>query len=272
MPALDSPLTDRTQTDRTQARRPGLDPALLARPIAHRALHDTAAGRPENSRAAIAAAIAAGYGIEIDLQLTLDGQAMVFHDFSLERLTPAEGHTRQLTAAELARIPLSHGDGETIPTLSEVLDLVAGRVPLLIEIKDQDGAMGPNTGPLEYAAAEALKRYDGPVAVMSFNPHAVELMARLLPDCPRGLTSCGFSPLDWPLLPDATCDHLRMIPDYDRVGASFVSHNQHDLHNPRLAALRAQGARILTWTVKSPEDEDEARKIADNITFESYLP
>lgn len=262
MPALDSPMTQ----------RPGLDPAFLARPIAHRALHDAAAGRPENSRAAIRAAIKAGYGIEMDLQLTLDGQAMVFHDFSLERLTPAEGHTRQLTAAELARIPFAHGDGETIPTLAEVLDLVAGRVPLLIEIKDQDGAMGPNVGPLEYAAAEVLKRYDGPAAVMSFNPHAVELMSRLLPERPRGITSCGFSPLDWPLLPDATCDHLRLIPDFDRVAASFVSHNLRDLHNPRLAELKAQGARILTWTVTSPEAEAEARKIADNITFESYLP
>lgn len=248
-----------------------LDPAFLTRPIAHRALHDVAQGRPENGAAAIDAAIAAGYGIEIDLQLSLDGQAMVFHDYDLARLTGARGPIRQRSAEELGQIALLHGEGECIPTLAQVLAQVAGRAPLLIEIKDQDGVMGPNVGPLEHAAAQALAGYDGPVALMSFNPHAVALMARLAPDRPRGITSCGFNPLDWPLLPEPTCDHLRMIPDYARVDASFVSHNVGDLHNPRLHELREGGASILCWTVKSPEAEAEARQTADNITFEGYL-
>ena len=250
---------------------PALDPAFLARPIAHRALHDIAEGRPENSLAAIRAAIASGYGIEIDLQLSLDGQAMVFHDYDLGRLTAATGPIRQLSSADLATIPLAHGNGEGVPTLSEVLSLVAGRVPLLIEIKDQDGAMGTNVGPLEYAAAQALAGYAGPVALMSFNPNAVAALARLLPDTARGLITCGYNPFDWPLLPEATCDHLRLIPDYDRTGASFVSHNVRDLHNPRLPELRAAGAHILCWTVTSPVVEAEARKVAENITFEGYL-
>lgn len=248
-----------------------LPAALRARPIAHRALHDAADGRPENSRAAIRAAIAHGYGIEIDLQLSLDGDAMVFHDYDLGRLTAAQGHLRQKTAAELGEIALKHGDGETIPTLSEVLDLVAGSVPLLIEIKDQDGAMGTGVGALEFATARALAGYRGDVALMSFNPHAVAALARFAPDRPRGLTTCGFDPLDWPFLTEAACDHLLAIPDYDRVGAGFVSHSVRDLHNPRLAELRADGASILTWTVTSPEIEAEARKFADNITFERYL-
>ena len=250
---------------------PTLDPAFLGRPLAHRGLHDLAAGRPENSRAAMRAAIDAGYGIEIDLQLSLDGQAMVFHDYSLARLTGASGPIRQRTAADLAAIPLSGGDGETIPTLTGILDLVGGRAPLLIEIKDQDGVMGPNVGPLEYATAQALTDYSGPVALMSFNPNAVAALARLLPDVPRGLVTCGYNPLDWPLLPQPTCDHLRLIPDYDRVGASFVSHDVEDLHNPRLAELRAAGAKILCWTVTSPEVERTAREVAHNITFEGYL-
>ncbi|MDQ2090629.1 glycerophosphodiester phosphodiesterase family protein [Marimonas arenosa] len=250
---------------------PALDPVFLARPIAHRALHDMADARPENSRAAIRAAIAAGYGIEIDLQLSLDGHAMVFHDYDLGRLTPETGPIRQRSAAELAAIPLKHGDGESVPTLEDVLALVAGRAPLLIEIKDQDGAMGSNVGPLEYAAAEALKSYQGPVALMSFNPHAVDVLRQLLPETTRGITTCGYSPLDWPLLSDATCDHLRLIPDYDAVGASFVSHDVKDLHNPRLTELKAHGAHVLTWTVTSPEIEAEARKVAENITFEGYL-
>lgn len=250
---------------------PKLDPLFLNRPIAHRALHDVTNGRPENSRAAIRAAIEADYGIEIDLQLSADGQAIVFHDYDLGRLTNARGAIRQRTADELTQIPLTGGDGETIPTLSDVLDLVTGRAPLLIELKDQDGVMGPNVGALEYATAQALKSYDGPVALMSFNPHAVAALAELLPDTARGITTCGYNPLDWPLLPEATCDHLRLIPDYARTRASFVSHNVKDLHNPRLAELRADGAHILCWTVTSPAIERDAREIAENITFEGYL-
>ncbi len=250
---------------------PALDPAFLTRPLAHRALHDVSAGRPENSRAAFRAAIAAGYGIEFDVQLSLDGQAMVFHDYDLARLTSERGPIRQRTTAALAQIPLLGGDGETVPTLQEMLALVDGATPLLIEIKDQDGAMGPNVGPLEYATAEALKSYRGPVAVMSFNPHAVAAFERLLPGVTRGLVTCAYNPLDWPLLPPATCDHLRTIPDYESVGASFVSHNVIDLHNPRLSELRTVGAPILCWTVTSAEIEAEARKVVDNITFEGYL-
>jgi len=213
----------------------------------------------------------AGYGIEIDLQLSHDGQAMVFHDYDLERLTPGLGPIRQLTATELAKLPLTGGDGESVPTLIEILDLVAGQVPLLIEIKDQDGAMGPNIGPLEEATARALRDYSGPVALMSFNPHAVAAMARLAPEIPRGLTTCAFDPAAWAPLPASVCNRLRPIPDYESVGACFVSHNVNDLANPRLGALREKGAHILCWTVTSREIEAKARKVADNITFERYI-
>lgn len=249
--------------------RPALPRAFLGAPITHRALHDLTAGRPENSRAAVVAAIAAGYGIEIDLQLSADGQAMVFHDYALHRLTPETGPLRTRSAAELATIPLRHGD-EGIPTFAEILSLVAGRVPLLVEIKDQDGAMGPEVGQLEAAAAAALHGYEGPVAVMSFNPHAVAEMARLAPDLPRGLTTSSYDPADWTPLPPAVCDRLRGIPDYDRCGASFLSHQWQDLRRPRVAELVAQGADLLCWTIRSPEAEAEARQVAGNITFEGY--
>ena len=137
------------------------------------------------------AAVAAGYGIEIDIQPSADGVPMVFHDYALERLTAETGPVRGRSAAELAGIPLI-GCDEGIPTLAEVLALVAGQVPLLIEIKDQDGANGPNVGPLEAAVAGVLERYAGPLAVMSFNPHAVAAMARCAPDLPRGLTTSAY--------------------------------------------------------------------------------
>ncbi|WP_121629169.1 glycerophosphodiester phosphodiesterase family protein [Tropicibacter alexandrii] len=246
-----------------------LPDSFLARPIAHRALHDLTKARPENSRAAIRAAIKAGYGIEIDLQLSADDQAMVFHDYALQRLTPETGAIRQCSAADLARIPLNHGD-ETIPTLTEILTLVAGRVPLLIEIKDQDGQMGPDIGPLEQATADALAGYDGDVALMSFNPHSMAEMARLCPDRPRGLTTCGYHPDDWQVLKPETRDHLRRIPDFERVGACFVSHNHRHLHSPAVQRLHGEGVPILCWTIRTPEEEAQARRVADNVTFEGY--
>ncbi|WP_299727718.1 glycerophosphodiester phosphodiesterase family protein [uncultured Tateyamaria sp.] len=248
---------------------PRLDPAFLAAPLAHRALHDVADGRPENSRAAITAAISHGYGIEIDVQLTADNVAVVFHDYALERLAEGSGPVRARAASELGAIPL-RGGSEGIPDLPEVLALVAGRVPLLIEIKDQDGAMGDQIGPLEAATAAALDGYTGPVAIMSFNPHAVARMAELCPDIPRGLVTSAYDPTSWPLS-KATCDRLREIPDFDRVGASFISHEAADLPRRRVSDLKAQGANILCWTIRSPEAEAEARKIAQNVTFEGYL-
>ncbi len=246
-----------------------LPEAFLRLPIAHRAYHDVTAGRPENSRAAIRAAIARGYGIEIDVQLSADGQAMVFHDYVLDRLTGERGPVRLKTAAELGAIPLTGGD-EGIPTLGEVLELVAGQVPLLIEIKDQDGAMGPNIGPLEEALAEGLEGYQGPVAVMSFNPHAIARLAELAPDIPRGLTTSAFLPEHWGHLPASVREHLAPIPDFDRVGACFISHDARDLASPRVAELKAAGVPVLCWTIRSPEDEAKAREVAVNITFETY--
>ncbi len=242
--------------------------AFYDKPLAHRALHDVSDGRPENSRAAIRAAIAAGYGVEIDVQLSVDGAAMVFHDYALDRLTSATGPVRLRAARDLAGILLRGGD-EGVPTLTEVLELVAGQVPLLVEIKDQDGGMGPDIGPLEEATAAALKGYEGDLAVMSFNPHAVARMAELLPEVPRGLVTSAYRYEDWPL-PKATCDHLREIPDFDRVAASFISHEVGDLDRPRVAEIKAQGAMICCWTIRSAAQEAEARRLADNITFEGY--
>ena len=249
--------------------RPTLPPAFLTTPLAHRAYHDRTLGRIENSAAAIHAAIAAGYGIEIDVQLSSDGQAMVFHDEVLDRLTGKAGPISARSAADLGGIRLS-GSTDTIPDLPQVLSLIAGRVPLLIEVKDQTLTMSPTDGRLETATAAALADYAGPVAVMSFNPHAVAAMARLAPHIPRGLTTSAYDPADWAPLSAATCDDLRAIPDYDRTGACFISHEAADLHRPRVADLKRGGAKILCWTIRSALAEAEARKTAHNITFETY--
>lgn len=250
---------------------PPLPPEFLITPLAHRGLHDRARGRPENTRAAVRAAVEAGYGVEIDVQPSSDGQAMVFHDEYLGRLTGQSGEIAHRTAAELGELRVM-GSDETVPTLREVLDIVAGRVPLLIEVKDQHGGMGPIDGRLEAAVAAALEGYAGPVAVMSFNPHSVAAMAQAAPAVPRGLTTAAYEGIDWGTTTEARRAELRGIPDYDRVGASFISHQAADLGRPRVAELKAKGAGILCWTIRSPEAEAAARRIAQNVTFEGYLP
>lgn len=250
---------------------PKLPTQFLSIPVAHRALHDVTDGRPENSRAAIRAAIKAGYAIEIDLQPSSDGCPMVFHDYMLDRLAEARGAIKARSQAELARMPLKGGDGEGIPTLAEVLKLVAGQVPLLIEIKDQDGNLGPNVGPLEDATARVLEGYEGPVAVMSFNPHSTTALAKAAPHIARGLVTSSYNPKDWEPVPSAVCDRLRNVPDFTSSQSSFVSHEVGDLSRQRIQDLRAMGVPVLCWTVKSPESEVEARRWVENVTFEQYL-
>lgn len=248
----------------------GLPGSFLARPIAHRGLHDLSKGRSENSLAAIKAAIDHGYGIEIDVQLSADDHAVVFHDYDLRRLTGQPGRVYDRALADLRTIALSGGGGD-IPALPEVLDLIAGQVPVLLEIKDQDTQLGPNVGPLERSVAVALEGYSGDVALMSFNPHSAALMAELAPDRPRGLVTDAFDPKIWPL-PSERLDEVRAIGDFDRMGASFISHAANDLDRPRVRDLKAQGATVLCWTIRTPEAEAEARKVAENVTFEGYLP
>ncbi|MFC3629026.1 glycerophosphodiester phosphodiesterase family protein [Paracoccus angustae] len=246
-----------------------LPQAFLTAPIAHRGLHGP--GVPENSLAAARAAIDAGYGIELDIQPARDGRPMVFHDYDLARLTGVQGVVTDLDPDALA-VQRLLGTDQTVPTLRQFLDLVAGRVPLLIEIKDQDMSLGPDIGLLHKAVADALQGYGGPVAVMSFNPHVVAGFHALAPDVPVGLTTCGYDERDWPGIPEKTRSHLAGINDFDESGACFVSHDKRDLDNPRLDALKAQGVPILCWTIRSAEEEALARRVADNITFEGYRP
>ena len=247
---------------------PELHPAFLLPPVAHRGLHGE--GRAENSVAAFAAAIEKGYAIELDIQMSADGEAMVFHDYELSRLTAEKGPTRQRSAADLGAMTLA--DGSHIPTLEAVLKHVSGQVGVLVEIKDQDGAMGADIGPLEARVAEILNAYRGPVAVMSLNPHAVYHMQRLAPDVARGLTTCSFSEENWPLLPRGRADELIEIPDFEATGSCFISHHFKSLDLPAVNRIRQGGDPVLSWTIRSEAEEHEARRLADNITFEGYLP
>lgn len=246
-----------------------LDARFLGPPLAHRGYHDRLRGRVENSLAAARAAVAQGYGIECDVQMSRDGQAMVFHDYDLKRLTGVAGPLAMQSAEVLGKTLLT-GGAEGIPTLAQLLETVAGRVPLLIEIKDQDGALGPNVGALEAAVAAALEGYAGPVAVMSFNPHSVAAMARLAPGLARGMTVGGPDDSTYRALPRARTAEILDLDGFDAMGASFVSQDYHHLDTPAVARMKARGVPVLCWTTRSPEAEAEARRIADNVTFEGY--
>ena len=243
-----------------------LDPRFLERPIAHRGLWNET--RPENSLAAIRAAVAAGYGIEIDLQVSADQQAMMFHDETLDRMTDRSGWIAEQTAQRLNQLNLV-GTNELIPTFAAVLKAVAGKVPLLVELKNQTLHPGSKIGPLEQAVADDLAGYEGPVAVMSFNRGMVANLARMRPDVPRGITGKCWN------RSGVAKDKIAGLNDYSQLeetGSSFVSHNWRDLSMPSVTRLKAAGVPILCWTIRNPEEEATARQVADNITFERYVP
>lgn len=246
--------------------RPMPDFTLL--PIAHRGLHDRNAGVIENSLSAIRAAAVAGYAMEVDVQLTADGEAVVFHDYTLDRLTEETGPVVERSALALGRIKLTGGRGDGIPTLTQALKALAGRRPIVVEIKRQ-----PEPGPLESAVAAALDGYDGPAAVMSFDPMSILWFRRHAPHIRRGLVSCAFDdPEDAAGLDQAQRRALADLEAFEMVDADFLSYGARDLPRPAVARLRAQGAPTLCWTIRSPEEAARALEHVDAITFEGYLP
>ena len=240
-------------------------------PIAHRTLHDVKSGRPENSWEGLEAAISHGFAIEIDLQLSLDGIPMVFHDYKLNRVTNETGLISEKRAEELEKIILKGGK-KCIPRFDTFMSYIDGRVPVLIELKDQDGALGKSTSVFEIAVCQTLKHYKGAVAIMSFNPFMMEECAKILPDIPRGLITQIFKQNEWTRISKSRCDELTMISDYSLAGTTFISHDHEDLNSHVVARLKKTGATILCWTVRNQNQDTLARKVADSVTFENYLP
>ncbi len=241
---------------------------LTARPIAHRGYHDAAAGRIENTLAAAAAAIEHNFAIECDVQATADGKVVVFHDHTLQRLTEGKGPMGVVSLGELRAIRFRHGDAR-IPTLEELLDVVDGRVPLVIEIKSTWSA----DRRLEAAVAAALSTYIGPVAVMSFDPRSMAEMRRLAPEIRRGLTADNFPRVDWRHLSSAARLANRHLLSAPLTLPSFIAYGIKAM--PALAPLalrRISGPPILTWTVRTAADRGRAKRWADQIIFEGFDP
>ncbi|HET9639414.1 MAG TPA: glycerophosphodiester phosphodiesterase family protein [Allosphingosinicella sp.] len=228
---------------------------LGAVPFGHRGLHGGAL--VENSCGAIAAAVAQGHGVELDVQLSLDGEAMVFHDYELDRLTSAQGPVAARTAAELQAIPLK-GSGEPIPSLSRILASIAGRAPLLVEVKSP----GRRVERLCAAVVRALEDYEGPVGAMSFNPEVGAWFARRAPLVLRGLvvTESGKRGLK---------GRLERRLALWRARADFLAYDIRDLPSDFAGAARRRGLPVYTWTVRSAADRARAAAHADQIIFEA---
>ncbi len=237
---------------------PAPDPRRVAfiagQRFAHRGLHG--GGAIENSRAAFRAAIALGHGIECDVQAAQGGEAFVFHDDRLDRLTGKSGPVDERSATTLDLIHLT-GTDEPLSRLTEMLTLVAGRVPILIEIKAKSGRIGP----LCLSVRRALEGYRGPAAIMSFNPEVPRWFAHHAPRIARGLV---VSEQDKPPLRGRIERRLSLW----RARPDFLAYDVRDLPSPFAAAARARGVPVLTWTVRDAAAEATAREHADAPIYE----
>jgi glycerophosphoryl diester phosphodiesterase len=218
---------------------------------------------PENSLAAFDAAAEAGYPCELDVQLTDSGELVVLHDFDLVRAAGIARRTETLTTADLPEVRL-FGTDQQVPTLSQVIDCVRGRVPLQIELKRQGK---PDSGILVRAVLSSLRDRDGDYALSSFDPFVVFALRAAKPRFPIGQISglLTTAALWQRVLGRSLVSNILTRPD-------FISYELAGLPSRMVAIWRERGAAVLAWTVRSPEDEREARKYADNIIFSDYLP
>jgi glycerophosphoryl diester phosphodiesterase len=240
---------------------------LVARPIAHRGLHGD--GRPENSLAAANAALAAGYAIECDIQRTADGEAVVFHDDALERLTGARGRVGELNLSALRGLKLLDS-GEPIPTLAELLGLIAGRVPLICEIKsgfDADYRLAAR-------AAELAATYDGPLAFKSFDPDVVAFLRAEGSPRPLGIVAeADYEDAYFAALTPAQKRECAAFLHIGRTAPDFLSWSVADLPHATPTLMRALGGKpVMAWTVRRPTQWAAARLYADQAVFEGEVP
>jgi glycerophosphoryl diester phosphodiesterase len=245
----------------------GLD-WLVARPVAHRGLHDVRNGIIENTPSAFAAAVTANYAIECDLQVSADGEAMVHHDDALGRLTEGDARLDAMAAADLQRVAF-RGTPDRMLTLGQLCDLVAGRVTLVIELKsrfDRDRRVVTR-------AAEVLSAYSGPVAVMSFDPAQIAALRAIAPALTRGLVAEHNRPRKGDAFWAGVERTAAYIPQAWRSRLQFLAHAVKDLPSASpLAARNILGLPLLTWTVRTDEERQRAACWADQIIFEGFRP
>lgn len=241
------------------------------RPIAHRGMHDATLGATENSASAFDRAITNNFAIECDLQLTGDDKPVVFHDYELQRLTGQSGCVKELSAGQVGRIPLLNNKHQDTPQrFEEMLEQVDGRVQLVVELKAQDEQEA--TFALAQTTTNALKNYQGPVVVESFDP-----------DLLLSLRTAGFKGHigivvqrhnSYPGHPVSPLNDfaLRHMIHWPQTKFSFISSDKGSLDLPAVRFWRSRGLPVSTWTIKSQEDAQAAHAHSDQIVFEGFSP
>ena len=242
---------------------------LAERPIAHRGLHDAQRGIIENMPGAISAAIAGNYGIEVDLQISADGEAMVHHDDRLGRLAGGCGALAELTAAALRAVAF-HATPERMMTLGDLCDLVAARVPMMVELKSRfDGDLRVAT-----RTAAVLAGYRGPVGVASFDPALVGALRQIAPQLARGIVAQRrHDHPAWHRIPRLRRLEMAFLLHGLWSRPDFIAYRVRDLTAvaPR-AARHMFGLPVLAWTVRSEAERAVAARFADQIIFEGFRP
>jgi glycerophosphoryl diester phosphodiesterase len=242
---------------------------LTARPVAHRGLHDATRGIIENMPGAAEAAISGKFGIECDIQLSADGEAMVHHDDTLDRLTDSSGALLDMTAAQLKAARFKD-TSERMMSLGDLCALVNGRVPLVIEIKSHfDGDRK-----LVTRMAQVLASYSGPAVGMSFDPDQVLALRELMPALPRGIVAQRSYDGDyWKKLTPEQRDGMLYLRHAFRTRPHFVAYWVNQLPAPApWIARNVFGLPLLTWTVRTPEQRERAARYADQMIFEGFRP
>ena len=245
------------------ARRGGMEKYKGVK-FAHRGLHSE--GVPENSLAAFRLAVNSGFGIELDVHAVKDGVPVVFHDAELKRMTGADGRLADYTSEELGNMRLL-GTDEKIPTFREVLELIGGKVPLIIELKQNAGETG-----VAEAAAELLRDYEGDFVVESFDPVTVGKFKKLMPEVQRGILSMHFTKKK---THRSLKSYLAEMLVFNRIASpDFVAFCHSDASFASFKLVRGVwDAYTVAWTVRSKEEEDAAIKNGfDCVIFENYIP
>ncbi len=248
-----------------------MDRAAFLRPIAHRGLHAARRGLVENTLPAFEAAIAKGYGIECDLRAAAGGHPVVFHDLTLNRLVRGRGPLAALDPAALKRATFR--DGVTrIPAFADLLDLVDGRVPLLVEIKSE---WDPPDRVFLGKLCKMAQGYRGPIAFMSFDPAVMASVKELSPGVPRGIVSGNYTGAGWwnRKISKARALRLRDLLESAAVAPDFFAYQIGALPTPVTQFTReVLGLPLFTWTVRTAKDRARAAKWADAAIFEGFEP
>lgn len=242
------------------------------RPIAHRGFHDAKHGIIENSASAFEAAVARGYAIECDVQLSRDGVPFIFHDDNFERLMPLTGPSNGRDIAEVTSTPLlGSASGDCPQRLTEFLAQVGGRVLLQIELKQQPDAAA--TQMLAQTVLDALKPYRGPVTLESFDPRLLMALRRRGVAVPTGIVTYGYDQPDWDRnIPSGQRLMLRHLLHLPLTRFDFISCRDNALELPAVRLFRTLGVPVTAWTIKSPAAALATVGKADQIVFEGFDP